>query len=219
MALIELRLFPSEPEPHDTQLHKIIKEGNYQQIQIIIRDGVNLEKEGENFLTPLGLAASLGQISVVRLLIDSGSCVNNGYYLPLILAAEIGNIDIVRILVEAGADVNAQQGNPPSISSLAMAAAYNRNKIVKYLIQIGAEVNICNCDGWTPLMYAVAKGYMDTTLILLEAKADVNRIDSEQYSVLDIAKQNRRFKIARLLEEMGAKHGQDLLYGRTYPFS
>jgi ankyrin repeat protein len=212
MALIELRLFSHVSEPNDTQLHKIIKMGDYQQVQCVIKNGADKERKGKDFFTPLGLATSLGQIAIVCLLIESGADVNNGYYLPLILAAEIGNFEIVQILVEAGADVNAQQGNPPSLSSLSMAAAYDRIQIVNYLIQAGADVNIRDCEDWTPLMYAVAKGSINTTNILLDAGAEINTLDNKQYSVLDIAKQNRRSKIAHLLEKKGAKHGQELLY-------
>lgn|GEM_PF-5565551 len=221
MGLIEINAFQSfSSEPEDTQIHQLIRAGDETNIKLLIQkgiyleieNGVDLEKKGKDFLTPLGLAISLKQVAITRLLIEAGASVNNGEKLPLVLAANRGYLEIIKMLIEAGAKVNLQQGNSPSMSALDMAASCNRNTIVKYLINAGAEVNFQDCEGWTPLMSAVAKGNLETVKILLRAGAKVNVTDIDRYSILDIARQNNRSKIVNLLEKAGAKSGQELLY-------
>lgn len=211
MALIELRNFPTSPEPNDKSLHQAVKQGDLYQVQMLLEQGVNLDQAGKDFLTPLCLAVQIENIKIVRLLIEAGAQINSGYYLPLVLATQIGQFEIVRFLIESGADINRQQGDPPSITTLHMAASYNRLKIVHCLLANGAEIEARDFEGWTPLMSAVAKGSIEVVKLLIEVGADINAVGRDQYSVLDIAMQNRRSKISQFLRDKGAKHGQELL--------
>lgn len=89
--------------------------------------------------------------------------------LSLIQAARAGNLEVVKELIEAGEDINqAVMG----CTALHYAAFYNRKDIVEYLISMEAELNVKNSSGFTPLAWAVDRGYADIAWMLLEATAD-----------------------------------------------
>ena len=60
---------------------------------------------------------------------------------------------------------------------------------MKQLISTGADLNAIDND-WTPLMYAVYYNRLEFVRVLLEAKADVNKVDSYSDTPLHCAAWN-----------------------------
>ncbi len=50
--------------------------------------------------------------------------------------------------------------------------------LVDSLLRHNANVNLYDCDGWTPLMYAVRDKHIEIAINLLEHGADYNDIQS-----------------------------------------
>ena len=100
---------------------------------------------------------------------------------PLMLAAMIGNINVVRLLLENGANVNARVTQINIVTNtgntaLIMASIAQRDEIVRMLVSHGADVNAANSDGETALTLAVrlrAKARIIQTLI--DCGINVNR--------------------------------------------
>jgi ankyrin repeat protein len=120
--------------------------------------------------TPLVEAAALGQLEVVRLLLDGGadpSRANGAGCTPLMaavvygrLTAASGQLGVLRLLLARGAVVDAVDldGN----SAFHWACDTNQPDCVAVLVRAGCDVGITNKDGETGQMMAKAKGYAVT---------------------------------------------------------
>lgn len=123
---------------------------------------------------------NLGDVGVVKLLLDHGAEINVKNYLgsvPLVKAASNGNwlnyfrrsvilkwlgyvcsehTGVVKLLLERGADVNAK-GNG-GMTPLYIAARNGNKELVQFLIERGANVTTRNDDGETPCDIAKSTG-------------------------------------------------------------
>ena len=94
------------------QLFELIQEVNKEGIAQLLSQGTitrhNINSASYDSCTPLMLAAKLGSLDTVNLLIKHGAEVNasiDAVKGPLTLAAENGHINIVRLLLDHGAQV------------------------------------------------------------------------------------------------------------------
>ncbi|KAL7147318.1 hypothetical protein ABFS83_06G099500 [Erythranthe nasuta] len=71
-------------------------------------------------------------------------------------------------------------------------------------IESGVPLNLKDSEGRTPLHWAVDRGHMNVTALLLRKKADVNAKDNEGQTALHYAAACERGAIAELLVEKGA---------------
>lgn len=109
--------------------------------------------------TPLMVAAGYGFDDIVKLLLDSGACID-GFKKgtgesALSLAALYGNIDCVRLMLESGAAID-QKGNHFSSPLLAVCTNFELERchlgIAYILLKAGADPNARDKHGFTPLM-------------------------------------------------------------------
>ncbi len=127
-------------------------------------------------------------------------------YTALGLAAKLGHVDIVTLLVEAGANVNRKSTfGKTALMEIADddllgddrslleddAALDSRNKVfaarlpaARELIRCGADLEITNNVGWTALTCAVYYGYPPLAALLIEVKADVTVCNSRAETLL-----------------------------------
>ncbi len=88
----------------------------------------------------------------------------------------------VDILLDNGANVKTRSpklGKTPLI----MACNVNRNeKMITHMIKLGADVNICDNDGFTPVMRYMMNTYvnLETIKLLLDKDSNVNKRDSKK---------------------------------------
>jgi ankyrin repeat protein len=109
--------------------------------------------------------------------LSSGGSYSRGGYTALGLAASAGNVEVVRILLDATAQraanpssvVNAKQrgGNTP----LTMASAKGRSDIVRLLLAAKADVSAADNNGKTALMLALENGHAEVAELLRGAAA------------------------------------------------
>jgi hypothetical protein len=105
---------------------------------------------------------------------DPNQVADNGWT-ALHEAVFIGDIAIVRLLIEGGANVNARvandaKGNSNQWTPLLLAISYNRAGIVSELLQRGADPNLPDARGITPLQLA-REHNNDAIVKLLESAA------------------------------------------------
>lgn len=132
-----------------------------------------------NGLTPLMYAAkSNPNPNVLSRLIRLGACVNarsdEQYeygWTPLMFAVESNQDPVfIEIFAKYGADLNARENSQVAGAALHLANVDS----AKMLLKLGADVDVTDCRGWTPLMYAAESGQHELAELLLEAGADVN---------------------------------------------
>src|SRR5579862_4271607 len=155
-------------------------------------------------ITGLYLAASIGLVKIVRLLLDrKGVEVNSkdsGGQTPLSKAAEKGREAVVRLLVEtAGVDLNSKDYN--GRTPLLWATENGHLGIVKLLASKGVNLDFKDIHGQAPLFCASRNGHLDIVKLLIEKKVDLDPKDLRSQTPLSCAARNGHKDIAKLLAE------------------
>lgn len=142
-------------------------------------------------MTPLCLAAKLGNLEIVEFLLQNGAkpsvactCVHRNKA-ALHFACENCHADsaqIVEFLLNAGA--NLEQETFDFEKALHFACEFNNLPVVECLVQSGADINCVNLDGKSPLSLACSrqKNVRSLSIIkfLIDNGADVNNSDGMQ---------------------------------------
>lgn len=142
-------------------------------------------------------------------------------------AADTGSVDITAILIARGAVIDARDrdGRTPLLRA-ACNGDRNAVAVVQKLLANGAEINASGnggCQnlggkfsssmdgsdpsskgGFTPLHVAVFRGELDLSRVLVDNKADVNRISEKGWTPLHLAAVSARTDLAEVLLSHGA---------------
>lgn len=117
--------------------------------------------------TPLHVAASLGSVGCVKLLLSHGADVRVQFgaarSTPLHLAAEEGSAECTKLLIEAGALPDAK--NSRGQTALHLAALAQSAETLEILIAAKATINAEDGSGRTPLHAAVAKAVRGNEIV------------------------------------------------------
>lgn len=123
----------------------------------------------------------------------------------LALATKANFVDIVQLLVDAGVDINYQdeQGE----TALHVAARFGHDECARILLT-GTEDQKANTElaentyAWTPLFIACVDGTLNVVKLLVEAGADLERLDSSGWTAKEHAALRGHLAIARCLAEV-----------------
>ncbi|KAG6944760.1 hypothetical protein JG688_00016928, partial [Phytophthora aleatoria] len=102
-------------------------------------------------------------------------------FTPLLLCASLGQSEAVDMLLNHGANTEARTSGS-NLNAPQLAVEGNYSATLKVLLESGSfdtrdtvfgydALNLCDSEGYTPLIYAVSNGYLDATECLLEADA------------------------------------------------
>lgn len=204
-------------------LIRAVNNEDIEAIKFFISLGVNLETPDDFYLKnydcyypdkyfdeyktlfPLGCAAIIGNLDIVKLLIESGANIegcNNYEDTALLLAASEGHKHIVDWLIKKGANHNALGDG--EVNALYFAADNGHIDIVRELLKLKSDINLSHPENWdSPLINAVRGGNFDMSKLLLEYGADLEKKDMQGDTALIIAmKENvnyHNFNIIQLL--------------------
>jgi len=186
--------------------------GNAAIVAALLRAGADANAAMADGETVLMTAARSGQVSVLEALVEAGADINVTLqptgYTPLMLAASSGNTDAVKALLAAGANLNARTGHappPPPVDTAATAAS-------ALVTNFGGGRSLFSADtptGFTPFLFAVRAGHIDTVKALLDAGADVNDKLSDETTAIIVAAANAHWELADLLLDRGANPSLD----------
>ena len=125
------------------EMRKAIKNNDLEKVKFLTENNNGILEEETPFGTWLEVAATKGNIDMVKYFIECGLDVNkccgitNGG--PLASAAFYGHLDIVKLLLENGAtiDVSTAEKNP------LFSAIYNGHlNVVEYLVEYGIDLKV-----------------------------------------------------------------------------
>ena len=130
-----------------TPLDWAIGHNNKEFVTLLLRAGAEVNEEmtlTRGFVSPLQLAVTVGDLEMVRCLVDAGANVNG---LPafknggtaLQSAALHGHLVIAKYLLDLGAQVNAMPSRYDGRSALEAAAEYGRLDMLELLLASGAQ--------------------------------------------------------------------------------
>lgn len=117
------------------------------------------------------------------------------------------SIPILKLLIESGAFVN--EGNIYGTTALMRAVMGSDYDAVAFLIDKGACINLKNQYGNTALIFAAKNGDAEMINLLLKHGADINAIGNGT-TAIDIARENNKIEVVKLLESKGAKTLEEL---------
>jgi ankyrin repeat protein len=104
---------------------------------------------------------------------------------PLMRAAFLGDIDRAREILAAGGAVEAL--NADGNNALWLACVERHLAMIDLLIEAGIDMDNCNDNGATALMYAASSGRTEVVAHLLARGADITAETLDGYSALDMA--------------------------------
>lgn len=170
--------------------------------------------------TPLHYAAHLGDLELVRKLVELGADIdarNRFNQNPLLYAAYEGRVDVCRYLLEKGAafDFQDNRGNTPIL----FAARQNHLEVVRMLIEKGAAVDLKGNAGATPLFHAAARGNLEILKMLRIEGAAIGTADDNGLVPVLAALNGGYGEVVAYLVEKGAIEGftagqfNDLMHG------
>jgi uncharacterized protein len=218
---------PAKDADGTTPLHWAVRDNDIQKVQSLIRMGVDVNAANRYGVTPLSLAATNGSVEVVQMLLKAGA--NPKAAMPegetvLMTAARAGNADVVKALIARGANVNAREKWQDQ-TALMWAAAENHPGAVRALVEAGADTNahskvldfpeykyetngmavfLLPHGGWTALMYAARQNAVEAAAMLADLRADLNAVDADGTTALELAVINLHYDLATLLLNKGA---------------
>lgn len=131
----------------------------------------------------------------------------------LAIATKANFFDIVRLLVQAGVDINYQdeQGD----TALHVAARFGHVDCARLLLEGSelqkADMELCEKTyGWTPLFIACVDGHLPIVNLLIEAGADLERVDSSGWNAKEHAALRGHVNIAQKLASVMPEMDTDL---------
>jgi ankyrin repeat protein len=215
-------------------------QGDTELVRRLLEAGANPDARNDYGAFALAEAAQLNAHEIVGLLLEHGANPNLGNIegeTALMVAARSGSLESAELLLEAGADVNAREAWGGQ-TAVMWAAAQGQPEMLKRLIKHDADVNLhgamrlwdrrtmdeprpkdMNKGGFSPLLYAARQGCTECIPILAKAGADLNAVDPDRVSSLNLALINLHFETAMALIDAGADVNQWDLFGRAPLFN
>ncbi len=193
-------------------LFAAVANGDFAQVEQLVKDGVDLESRDSAGRTPLLIAAHFSHDDVARILLDAGADANaleHQRYDLITIAAVNNDVDMIRLGLEYGADP-ATITSPYDGTALIAACHLGHVETVRTLIAAGAPLDHVNSLHWTALIEAVVLGdggkrHTEVLKMLLDAGADTSLADRAGNTPLVLAQERGYTKMVRLLEVAGAQ--------------
>jgi cytohesin len=210
-ALLQKGLDVNTQDSKGTLLHYAIVENNVGIVYLLLKQlkvDVNATEKLHK-LTPLHLAAIMGNEEIVRALLEKGANVdtkNKNDESPLHLAVIAKNQEIVQVLLEKGANVDTKNKHDETPLHLAITFCEGNPAIVQVLLEKGANVDTKNKHDETPLHLAITfcEGNPAIVQVLLEKGADVNAKSNGGLTPLYMAAMNGYEEIVKVLLKYNA---------------
>ena len=185
-----------------------------------LQNSFQVYRDNEFLLYPLQAAAKLGNIKLVRLLLQHKASVNSAYGTPaLALAVSRSSAEMVGLFLARNADPNGVGKHAYCRSALETAAENGDLELIDLLLESGANVNKCSSahGGRTPLQRASETGNERVIEHLLKRGASILSppAPTEGISVLQGFIESRLHEyVSKALEE-GANPNRDSKAGSS----
>ena len=214
-----------------TALHWAVHRDSLELVDLLLRAGANAKAVNRYDVPVLSLACTNGNATIIEQLLRAGADPNvslPGGETALMTAARTGSVEALRVLLVSGAAVDAREHTREQ-TALMWAAAQGNTAAVKLLGEAGANVHARSNErnlrygigntgtrpagdrvgqptdiSFTPLLFAVRAGHIDTVRALLDMGANANDVTPDGTNALVIAAINAHWELGTVLLERGA---------------
>jgi len=198
-------------------IHYASSSGNVEMTEALLAVGCSNDVRDQNGNTPLLFVASQaldgegGYLQTLMALIEHGANPNIQNYTgetALHLACLNGNLPMVSFLTENGALVNCKTMD--GCTPLHFAVTEGHQEVISYLLAHGAFVNAQDEEGDSVLHYAV-RSYSDhksapqIVQLLLKSGADVDVLNDDEESSMELARQIGEDPLAQFLSQFSRR--------------
>ncbi|MFP4365055.1 MAG: ankyrin repeat domain-containing protein, partial [Spirochaetia bacterium] len=180
-------------ETRENRLQDTLLEAIQDRTPALVEDtialGAQVDYSGPNENTPLMVAASLGEIEIIEILLDAGAEIDaQDEYgeTALMKAAKAGHADTVQVLLEGGAAIDMT--DEFGMTALFHAVDQGRGMLVSILYEAGADATVKTEAG--ECLYSFAADSQDITELLLEFEVPFGE-DCTQLFIEALAMENR----------------------------
>ncbi|NEO88292.1 MAG: hypothetical protein F6J87_29150, partial [Spirulina sp. SIO3F2] len=209
----------SDPFPSFAPIFQAIEQSNTALVQLLIQYGATVVFRSN--LEPLFNAAGSDNPEIIRLLLDAGCDIDARRTRDSALkrACQYGNLKVIKLLLESGASLSSSGDeigtaflSPVYVESMTDCSEQKARAIekvpaaIQLLLGAGVDPNVKTWNG-TPLILAIAHGYVEVVQNLLAAGADPNlqsRFDYEETIPLHHAAKLGQREMVQTLIEAGA---------------
>ncbi len=199
-------------------LLRAVSNGNEDRVRTLVSGAKKseLNKRGPNKSTALMVAASTGNVSVSRMLIEAGADLDlqDADDQTALMFAICGQQEaVVDLLLDAGA-----RGDIENWLAFDFAVRFGTPRMVQRLIELGADVNRRDGDDAPPLLEAVNRGSRELVEMLIAAGADLHATACGGQTAVSLAASGRNPELFDLLLEKGCPIGPALngaIYARN----
>lgn len=179
-----------------------VKDRNRSKLELLIAEGQGLDTPDSFGNTALMYAVNMQNIYLINCLLSNGAnaSASNIYgQTPLHCAVSKLNASIVSMLCSAGAEINAFDNDRNS--PLVVAIKFRSAKIMSNLLDLGADPYI-RFNGNNALTYICGNDDYEMARILLNkvSSFDINWVNENGQTALDIAKERKNISLQNLLE-------------------
>ncbi|XP_050311619.1 serine/threonine-protein phosphatase 6 regulatory ankyrin repeat subunit A-like isoform X1 [Anthonomus grandis grandis] len=204
-------------------MHYAIACGNVEGVKLLLNvteESVFRGEAGSPNITPLHLAAKLGNVEILRSVLTKYNDVNiqsDEGITPLILVAREGHIQCVHFLLRFGAKVSLCD-NINLMSPIHYSAKNGHSQCLTLLLHNSEDqsiVNMVDSQQRTALMLAVSGNHTECVQALLKCGADPNIVDTDEHSCLFRAVVNGQHHVVQLLLSHSAEVTTRDVNGKT----
>jgi ankyrin repeat protein len=205
----------------------VVREGDLVTLSDLIKAGCDVNNRDEDGVTLITVAASLGNLKIIKMLVDAGANVDqvNKYaqtvdeHNPLSAAAIQGDRDVIDYLKTK----TKPKRRSTYLKNALIEAVEDKNiKVVQTLVSIhNVETNIHRSGvwskkGWSILMDAAQSGNLAMVQTLVESGANVNYADGDEGNTpMMCAISSKNPEIVSYLLRMGANVNMPYSSGKT----
>ena len=189
-----------------------------EKVRHILNEGVeNINERYAGFFncTLLQYAAIKGFYEILKELLIHGAdvnCQDDGGRTALICTSHGGHRNLVKELLKHRADVNKR--DKLGCTALIFAASKGHTEIMRDLLDHGADVNIKNEEGNTALHIILKEQITDAKInimkLLFSNNADIEEVNNQNKSAMQLAKESRNPAIINLMEEFSEQKKIDV---------
>jgi uncharacterized protein len=196
------------PKPKSDPVVRLVsaaQKGTVNDAMRAIANGAPVDCRDQDGNTPLLIAVLHNNTAVARFLIQKGADVKATDKFGRTALHSVQDEPLAELLVKKGLDVNSRD------KDFQMTPIFSQSlPILRVLRAAGADVNIRARKGMSPLMWHAYSNHLAGVRYLLSQGAEINAMNEEESTALDIAQRFQYRELAGYLKSAGAKTCKEL---------